>query len=878
MRCFFAIRQFWIVLILILTLAACGGSDGSSGSDSNDSAADDDTSEVSFSVTAHPENTLMAIAQVDLSESASVCIEFTSETTATRQTAGSTAATEHTITVVGMRAQTEYTMTAVATLADGSTSRSDPVAFTTGQLPEGAPTVTLTSSNGQGVGGITFFGVASATNTTLEVPSYWGVDEQGEFVWYLHGDNQAVNCVVREIEPGRLLIFRQDTIRTITTAGEIIKDYDFGGYRYHHDALVLPSGHVMLLTSRSLENEYGTTLVGDVIIELNANGELVWEWSGFDHLDTTRFPGALSTNTTQTGGIDWTHANALFYIEQEDTLLLSVRSQSWVVKIDHSTGNVLWIMGDASGTDSAYQYNDKFFTLESGTWMANQHAPMVTMDGEILIYDNRNESGGATLNSRAVKFALNESAMTAVQTWEAIAPKYTQSLGDVDELSNGNVMMCAGGPGSDRFAHIVEVSPDASAETLWSIIVEDNVYRAERMSWISFLNSESTSIPDSDGDEDDGDDVMPNFAYVVVDTGQSDCYSDIGRSPVPCQQEGEAFYGQDAKYIGPQPSYRDNGDDTVTDLQTNLMWQQTQPEERYEWSDARTYADELNLAGYSDWRLPSIKELYSLAMFYGNCYSSPSVPYLDTTYFSYTYPEDVAGADLRPVDGQYWSSTEYVGTTMGRDASTFGFNFADGRIKAYPNGGSGANMPAFVRCVRDGAAYGQNDFVDNGDSTITDQATELMWMKVDSGVPMACEDALAYAENLEFAGYSDWRLPNPKELQSIVDYTQAPDATNPALVGAAIDPIFDLTDIESWFWTGTTLNDNGGGIYICFGQASAYNSSSGDFSVNAHGAGAQRSDPKTGEPEDFPEGRGPQGDEVRIYNYVRCVRGGLQGI
>ena len=41
---------------------------------------------------------------------------------------------------------------------------------------------------------------------------------------------------------------------------------------------------------------------------------------------------------------------------------------------------------------------------------------------------------------------------------------------------------------------------------------------------------------------------------------------------------------------------------------------------------------------------------------------------------------------------------------------------------------------------------------------------------------------------------------------------------------------------------------------------------------DVHGAGAQRSDPKIGDPDDYPYGHGPQGDVIRIYNYVRCVR------
>ena len=104
--------------------------------------------------------------------------------------------------------------------------------------------------------------------------------------------------------------------------------------------------------------------------------------------------------------------------------------------------------------------------------------------------------------------------------------------------------------------------------------------------------------------------------------------------------------------------------------------------------------------------------------------------------------------------------------------------------------------------------------MDNEDGTVTDRATGLTWMQVDSGHRkagtekdgrMGWAEALAWAEGLRYAGKSDWRLPNAKELQSIVDYTRAPDATNPARQGPAIDPIFDVVDEEAWCWTGTTL-------------------------------------------------------------------------
>ncbi|MCP5106860.1 MAG: DUF1566 domain-containing protein [bacterium] len=354
--------------------------------------------------------------------------------------------------------------------------------------------------------------------------------------------------------------------------------------------------------------------------------------------------------------------------------------------------------------------------------------------------------------------------------------------------------------------------------------------------------------------------------YPVVDTGQNRCYENGKEIPYP--KENEPFSGQDAQYESNPPAYRNNGDGTVTDLNTGLMWQKAPDFVKRTVAEAGQYAESLSLAGYNDWRVPTIKELFSIADFNGNMRTQ--TPYIDTRYFDFQYPD--TGEGWRIIDAQYRSRTRYRGTTMGRhNTSFFGFNFADGRIKGYPADGPGAGRQ-YIRCVR-GKAYGENDFADNGDGTVSDRATGLMWMKVDSGKPMNWEQALKYAENLKYAGYDDWRLPNVKELQSIVDYTRAPDARKKSARGAAITPVFELTDMESWFWTGTTHIENGFGYYVCFGQAFSAWVRRGK-KMNAHGAGAVRSDPKTGDPSSYADGLGPQGDEIRIYNYVRCVRGG----
>jgi hypothetical protein len=376
-------------------------------------------------------------------------------------------------------------------------------------------------------------------------------------------------------------------------------------------------------------------------------------------------------------------------------------------------------------------------------------------------------------------------------------------------------------------------------------------------------------------------DVLTNYQsdYVVVDTGQNSCYDNSNEISFP--NPGEPFYGQDGQYYGTQPSYQGNGDGTITDLNTGLMWVKD-PGDKMTYSQAVEGADSYSLAGYTDWRLPTIKELYSLIDFRGTDPSSGATsgmtPFIDTDYFVFEYGDPSQGE--RIIDSQWTTSTIYESPVMDGQEGFFGVNFADGRIKCYPTADFKLYFTRYVR----GNSYGPNNFVDNGDGTITDQSTGLMWQKDDNGQGSLWKDALSYGENLELAGYSDWRLPNAKELQSIIDYTRCPDTTD----SAAIDPIFDISSITNeggeedypYFWTSTThqsftMNGDVKGnaaVYICFGRALGY--WNGHW-TDVHGAGAQRSDFKTGDPDDYPHGHGPQGDAVRIYNYVRCVRGGL---
>lgn len=377
-------------------------------------------------------------------------------------------------------------------------------------------------------------------------------------------------------------------------------------------------------------------------------------------------------------------------------------------------------------------------------------------------------------------------------------------------------------------------------------------------------------------DEIENPDDTTNYSYRIVDTGTKDFYNAVALISEPA--EGEAFFGQDAAYSGNQPSYTNNGDGTITDNVTGLIWEQNMGG-KITFDDAFTKASNSTLAGYSDWRVPTIKELYSLILFTGQVKgATANTFFIDTEYFDQPLGDVSKGE--REIDAQTWSSTEYVGKTMRNDATVFGVNFIDGRIKGYPKfrPQSGTANRMYFRMVRGNTEYGKNNFEANGDGTVSDLATGLMWQQADDGVSRDWEEALGYAENLELAGHADWRLPNAKELQSIVDYSRSPQTIH----SPAIDPVFETTEIDypdgnsghfPFFWTGTThldgQNPYAGAVYVAFGEG--LGEMNGTL-MDVHGAGCQRSDPKSGKREDYPQYWGPQGDVRYVYNYVRCVR------
>jgi hypothetical protein len=132
-------------------------------------------------------------------------------------------------------------------------------------------------------------------------------------------------------------------------------------------------------------------------------------------------------------------------------------------------------------------------------------------------------------------------------------------------------------------------------------------------------------------------------------------------------------------------------------------------------------------------------------------------------------------------------------------------DFSDGLVSNFYKSYKG-----YVRCVNGDES--QPSLSDNGDRTITDDETKLIWQQ-DEGGNMTWEAALAYCEELSLAGFSDWRLPNKNELQSIIDYTTTNPSSNSSFFSAT----------PSQYWSSTTYAANSNRAWSAyFGYGSLY--------------------------------------------------------
>lgn len=259
---------------------------------------------------------------------------------------------------------------------------------------------------------------------------------------------------------------------------------------FHHDARPLPDGSTVVLagSERVLSDVQGpgpVTIVGDMILVLDKDWQVKWVWDSFDHLDVTRKAlldekCPLLCYTTAPIANDWLHSNSVTYSPADGNLLLSVRHQDWVIKIDYrdgaGTGEILWRLG-----------KDGDFTMDSADpypWFSHQHDVSYEPGSaqRITLYDNGNTRQlfpNATSNSRGQVLQIDETARTATLKLNADLGGYSSALGSAQKLSDGSYHFTSGLL-SSAHSQSVGVNPDGSL----NFVLQNQAptYRSFRMS------------------------------------------------------------------------------------------------------------------------------------------------------------------------------------------------------------------------------------------------------------------------------------------------------------------------------------------------------------------------------------------------------------
>jgi arylsulfate sulfotransferase len=450
---------------------------------------------------------------------ATVTIDFGTDTTYGLQTWAVPAPLDGSpvsILVAGMRVFTTYHMRARMNLPDGSQSFDSDHVFNTGGLgPERFPLVAVTRPGGlEPNPGIELVDIVSFAVVPSTAPVMSAAfDLNGNLIWFADLDDgvrQDVSFPIKPLPNGNFLMVVTggfDGVREINLANETIYQFSadsvnqalaqagfqlvIGGF--HHDILPLPNGHLILLanTAKSFTNLPGfpgtTQVTGDVLIDLDQSRKPVWVWSAFDHLDVNHQP---------LGFPDWTHANAIIDSPDDGNLILSMRNQNWVVKINYrdgaGDGSILWRLGPGGdfvipgGSPADFNYAQHYPVL-TGAKSSGVFPLMLFDNGNNRIMDSNGtvcgSPGAPACYSRPVLFELDETSKTAQILWQDKLSVFTLCCGSINTLGNGDAEFdIAFAPILPSGSRVQEITQDSVPRLVWQMdVIGQLAYRAFRI-------------------------------------------------------------------------------------------------------------------------------------------------------------------------------------------------------------------------------------------------------------------------------------------------------------------------------------------------------------------------------------------------------------
>jgi hypothetical protein len=414
--------------------------------------------------------------------------------------------------VAGLLPNTTYLMRHV--LSGGSAS--DPLTFTTGSLPANLPFPEFTVKQAPAPGNdatqdmIYHVGIPSGLGSVALLATDLG----GSVDWYYDAAAHGFAGYGVSLVPGGTVLMLggnvvlgpgyYDTVREIDLAGDALRETNVAAVNaqlaamgqhpiicFDHDAQRLPNGDTAVIASAQRTvtlNGTPTLYTGNMVLVLDQDFHVTWVWDAFSWLDTTRL------GTVGEGPSDWTHANSVAWSPADGNLVVSLRSQDWVVKIAYGDGtgdgHVVWRLG--RGGDFAINSPDPF------PWFTHQHDARYVNDNTLVVFDDGNTRlllTGPAVDSRGQELVLDEQTRQAALVVNADLGDYSPALGSAQVLPNGNLAFTSGFEGSfpDVSGRSIEVSPGGT--TTYALQMSGTEYRSYFMSTLyAGVNAESPSI------------------------------------------------------------------------------------------------------------------------------------------------------------------------------------------------------------------------------------------------------------------------------------------------------------------------------------------------------------------------------------------------
>jgi hypothetical protein len=403
--------------------------------------------------------------------------------------------------IAGMLPSTTYEMRHV--FGDGTGSA--PVLFTTGAIPVTVtlPTFTVPQPPGPGSNLDQDMIIQQPVNAPKTSPSIFATDLAGHVTWYNNPsqadfDPNFPGNVATLVPGGTVLLIGGDTHRPFPTSLNVLRETDLASnplretnldavnaqltsmghqliYSFTHDVQRLPDGQTVVaaLTERTV-NVSGTPTdyIGEMVVVLDQNFQVTWAWDAFDYLDVNRgptlgetvLPGVVgpASAVPRLPAVDWLHLNAVSLSPGDGNLVLSIRHQDWVIKIDYRNGagdgHVVWRLG--AGGDFAVN------SADPNPWFSHQHNAHYIDDHTLILFDNGNlrQASDPSAHSRGQVWTLDETSMTATLVLNADLGGYSGALGAAQRLSNGDYSFTRGTngpvpPPPRPPSHTIEVSP-----------------------------------------------------------------------------------------------------------------------------------------------------------------------------------------------------------------------------------------------------------------------------------------------------------------------------------------------------------------------------------------------------------------------------------